>query len=153
MSAPERQIRLRNLIDEIRELTNSLSLETNRLASELVDCPSFPSVHTVDRIQVMVGDVELLNSACRALVNDLAGFRVPNSRSGALHQPLSRRECQVLRLLAAGATLSQSAARLGISVKSASTYRARILRKCNLKTTGDLIRYAVRRHLSPLDSA
>ncbi|HJT19041.1 MAG TPA: response regulator transcription factor [Nitrospira sp.] len=56
---------------------------------------------------------------------------------------LSIREIEVLSLLAKGCTVSQAAARLNLSVKTVSTYRARLLEKLNLRTTADLIRYAV----------
>lgn len=60
---------------------------------------------------------------------------------------LSSREMEVLSLLAKGRTVSQVAARLKLSVKTVSTYRARLLQKLNLETTADLIRYAFERHL------
>lgn len=60
---------------------------------------------------------------------------------------LSSRELEVLSLLARGRTVSQVAARLKLSVKTVSTYRARLLQKLNLETTADLIRYAVERQL------
>jgi DNA-binding NarL/FixJ family response regulator len=49
----------------------------------------------------------------------------------------------VLTLLAKGRTVSQAAKRLKLSVKTISTYRSRLLEKLDLRTTADLIRYAV----------
>jgi two-component system, NarL family, invasion response regulator UvrY len=60
-----------------------------------------------------------------------------------LHESLSAREMEVLVLLARGRTASQVAAKLRLSVKTVSTYRTRLLDKLGLKTTADLIRYAV----------
>ncbi len=60
---------------------------------------------------------------------------------------LSSRELEVLSWLAKGRTVSQVAARLKLSVKTVSTYRARLLQKVNLETPADLIRYAVERQL------
>lgn len=59
------------------------------------------------------------------------------------HSHLSSRELEVLSLLAKGRTVSQAATRLKLSVKTVSTYRTRLLEKLRLKTTADLIRYAV----------
>jgi two-component system response regulator NreC len=56
---------------------------------------------------------------------------------------LSRREQQVLRLLAYGHTLIEIAARLEISRKSIETYRARIREKLGLHTRADIVRYAL----------
>lgn len=56
---------------------------------------------------------------------------------------LSDREYQVLQKMAAGKTPTDIAQELSVSIKTVSTYRARILEKLHLRTTADLIRYAV----------
>ncbi len=58
------------------------------------------------------------------------------------HETLSAREYQVLRLLAAGKTVSDIATELSLSVKTVSTYRTRILEKLDLRNTAEIIRYA-----------
>ncbi len=55
---------------------------------------------------------------------------------------LSERERAVVALLAQGYTLSQAAERLGLSVKTASTYKQRALNKLGLLDTPDLVRWA-----------
>ena len=56
---------------------------------------------------------------------------------------LSNREYQVLALLGAGKSVKEIAAGAKLSSKTVSTYRTRLLQKLNLKTTADLIRYAL----------
>ena len=63
------------------------------------------------------------------------------------HDRLSDREYQVLRMLAAGRPVSQIAADLSLSIKSISTYRARILKKMGMQTNADLIRYGLNNNL------
>jgi two-component system, NarL family, response regulator NreC len=58
--------------------------------------------------------------------------------------PLSARELQVLKLIADGKITKEVATVLGISVKTAETYRSRIMEKLDLHITADLVRYAVR---------
>ena len=58
------------------------------------------------------------------------------------HQTLSDREFQVLRMIGSGKTVSEIAEELSLSVKTVSTYRARILEKMSLKTNAELTRYA-----------
>jgi two-component system invasion response regulator UvrY len=58
------------------------------------------------------------------------------------HELLSRREYQVMCLLASGETVSEAARDLILSVKTVSTYRARVLKKLQLKNNAELIRYA-----------
>ncbi|WP_447972554.1 response regulator [Nitrospira sp. Kam-Ns4a] len=64
-----------------------------------------------------------------------------------LHARLSDREYQVLCMLATGKTVGQIAEVLTLSVTTVSTYRVRVLKKLNLKTTADLVSYALRHWL------
>lgn len=66
-----------------------------------------------------------------------------------LHQGLSDREYQVLRMIASGRAVSQIAEDLSLSVKTVSTYRARILDKMEMKNNAELMRYAMRHRLVP----
>jgi DNA-binding NarL/FixJ family response regulator len=59
------------------------------------------------------------------------------------HERLSQREFEVLRLLASGTAVSDIAEALSLSDKTVSTYRSRILEKLHLKTTAELVRYAL----------
>ncbi|MGE3276569.1 MAG: LuxR C-terminal-related transcriptional regulator [Vicinamibacterales bacterium] len=64
-----------------------------------------------------------------------------------LHEELSDREFQVLRQLSEGFTLTEVADHLSLSVKTVSTYRARVLAKLGVRTTAGLIRYALENHV------
>jgi DNA-binding NarL/FixJ family response regulator len=64
-----------------------------------------------------------------------------------LHETLSDRELEVLRMIASGKTVSQMADELHLSVTTVSTYRARILQKMNMTTNAELMRYALSNHL------
>ena len=71
-------------------------------------------------------------------------------RKGAdtpIHELLSDREFQVLRMIASGKTVKEIASEIHLSPKTVSTYRARILEKTGMKTTVELIRYALQTHL------
>ncbi len=61
-----------------------------------------------------------------------------------MHESLSEREFQIFRKLAVGQTASKIAEELFISVKTVSTYRARILQKMKMKTNADLTYYAIK---------
>jgi two-component system, NarL family, response regulator NreC len=60
---------------------------------------------------------------------------------------LSSRERQVLQLVAEGKTTKEIAAVLGISIKTADSHRARIMRKLDIHDTAGLVRFAIRRGL------
>ncbi|MBN3729423.1 response regulator transcription factor [Burkholderia sp. Tr-20390] len=69
--------------------------------------------------------------------------------SGRLpHYELSNREYETLCLFGAGKRLSDIARAMSISVKTVSTYRARLLEKLKMSTTAELIRYAVTHNLA-----
>ena len=76
---------------------------------------------------------------------------LPHERRGGRqpHELLSDREYQVLRMLGAGRTVSEIAAELSLSVKTVSTYRARILEKTGLRTTPELMHYVISHNLTP----
>jgi two-component system, NarL family, invasion response regulator UvrY len=78
-----------------------------------------------------------------AVAEELALHQQPE-RSQRPHEVLSDREYQVLRMIASGLTVSQISARLTLSVKTISTYRARVLEKMNLRSNAELMRYALR---------
>jgi DNA-binding NarL/FixJ family response regulator len=60
---------------------------------------------------------------------------------------LSDREFQVLRLIASGKAVSEIAKELSLSVKTISTYRARILEKMGMKNNAELMYYAIQHRL------
>lgn len=59
------------------------------------------------------------------------------------HENLSDREFEVLRLIATGKTPTEIAAHLSLSVKTVSTYRARLLQKMGMRHNAELTHYAV----------
>jgi DNA-binding NarL/FixJ family response regulator len=64
-----------------------------------------------------------------------------------VHERLSDREYQVLRLIAAGKSTREIADTLLLSIKTVSTYRSRILEKMEMRSAAELTAYAVRHHL------
>ncbi len=64
------------------------------------------------------------------------------------HEILSDREYQIFLLLASAKTATEIAASLGLSVKTISTYRSRILEKMHLRNNAELMRYVVDKHLT-----
>ena len=69
------------------------------------------------------------------------------SKSDRPIDPLSSRERQVLQLIAEGKSTRDVASLLGISVKTAESHRARLMKKLDIHETASLVRYAVRRGL------
>ena len=78
---------------------------------------------------------------------------VQRSESASIdpYDRLTTREREVLNLVAQGNSNSEVASRLTISTRTAETHRASVMRKLNLRTQTDLIRYALRRGILPLE--
>lgn len=64
-----------------------------------------------------------------------------------VHEVLSDREYQVMHMIATGKSVKEIAEELELSVKTVSTYRARILTKLNMKNNAEIVLYAVQNKL------
>jgi two-component system response regulator NreC len=64
---------------------------------------------------------------------------------------LTERETEILRLIVDGIPVSSIAEKLFVSVKTVNTHRQNILEKLDLKSTADLVKYALRRGIISLD--
>ena len=84
-------------------------------------------------------------------VNPALGARMvaaeAKEHAEAKADPLSEREHEVLRLLALGHTNQEIAKALYISVRTAETHRAHIMRKLGLASRAELVRYALAREI------
>jgi two-component system response regulator NreC len=68
------------------------------------------------------------------------------------YETLTTREREVLQLAVEGHTSTEIAARLGISSRTAEAHRSNLMHKLGLHTQADLIRYALRRGIIPLEN-
>lgn len=69
------------------------------------------------------------------------------SREKPRHATLSDREFQIFRAIAMGKTASEIAAELSLSVKTISTYRARVMEKMAMTKNAEIIHYALKNQL------
>jgi DNA-binding NarL/FixJ family response regulator len=103
-----------------------------------------PSRHLLTAVDALARHAIFLTpSLSDALVRRLGGR---GSGAGGA-SPLTSREREVVRLLAAGRPNREVAAALCISVKTVESHRANVMRKLELTTVVDLVRYAVRNRL------
>jgi DNA-binding NarL/FixJ family response regulator len=77
----------------------------------------------------------------------LAGYLAADAEK-PLHEKLSDREYQVLRMIAAGKATRRISTELKLSVKTIGTYRSRIFEKMKMKSPAELAAYVVRNKLS-----
>jgi DNA-binding NarL/FixJ family response regulator len=92
--------------------------------------------------KVMAGGRYVSAALAEKLASDLN-----EDRERPMHETLSDREFEVLRMIGSGKTISQIADQLHLAGTTVSTYRARLLEKMNLTNTAELMHYALRNHL------
>ncbi|HXV76483.1 MAG TPA: response regulator transcription factor [Candidatus Polarisedimenticolaceae bacterium] len=98
-------------------------------AQELVE-----AIRAVER-----GEVYISRAVSQRVLQQLRRPRTDRLGVGAL----SQREFELLRVLGAGLSLKECAEALNISTSTASTYRARLMQKLGLRTTAEIIRFAL----------
>ncbi|HEY8538456.1 MAG TPA: response regulator transcription factor [Steroidobacteraceae bacterium] len=81
------------------------------------------------------------------IVAELLASEAAAEEEGPLHNRLSERELQVFTRIAKGVSPAVMANELGLSVKTVSTYRARILEKMGMRSNAEIAAYAVRNQL------
>ncbi len=89
------------------------------------------------------GEIYITPKFSRLVIDQLRKPRRDRVGVGAL----STRELELLRILASGVGIKEAAGRLKVSVSTASTYRARLMKKLNLESTSELIRFAIENNL------
>jgi len=105
----------------------------------LQDCDFKELVFAVRK--VARGDYYLTGPAGRELVYE---YVTPGEKSGEISTLMTRREKELARLLADGYSTKEAAGRLNISVKTAETHRASIMKKLNAKNVTDIVKYCIR---------
>ncbi len=91
---------------------------------------------------VVAGGKYITTKTAEKLVKEIKEDSVKSS-----HDKLSNREYQVMCMIASGKTVKEISKYLCLSIKTVSTYRARILEKMKLKNNSELTFYAIKNEL------
>ncbi len=97
----------------------------------------------VDAIRMVASGKKYISAE---VAQELAS-QVSGERDGLPHEGLSNREYQTLCMIASGLPVSAIAEKLVLSVKTISMYRARLLKKMQLKNNAELTHYAIKQGL------
>jgi DNA-binding NarL/FixJ family response regulator len=129
--------------------------ESEHFANEALTAGAQGYVFKSDAAQEVVDAVKALRDGHQYLTRRLQKFadRLPLKRNGRRKVMrtggMTRREIEVLQLLSEGNTNKTTGERLGISIKTVETHRARLMKKLGIKSLAELVRYAVREHIVP----
>ena len=123
--------------------------DSEQTVREAVSCGARGYVVKADAGRDLIAAVESVSRHQFFLSPKLApsgdGFRM-STHEGPMAR-LTRRECEILQLLAEGYGNKEIATRLEISVKTAETHRTNMMRKISAHSLADLVRYAIRNGL------
>ena len=145
--------KIRKMLPRTEVLVLSLHY-SDQLVREVLDSGARAYILKSDADRDLLAAVEALannrsfftSGAAQILID---GFCKPTStpETPLLRKALSAREREVVQLLAEGKTSKEVAVVLGISVKTAETHRANIMRKLDMHSVSELVRYAVRHNM------
>jgi two-component system response regulator NreC len=136
---PETHVLILTMHDDPAYLRSALAAgASGYLLKRAVDAELLAAIRAVHRGGIFV-DPRLASF----LVQDVLAKRNRGSGSGRPVNILSRRELQVLRLVARGYTSAQIAKQIFVGVKTIETYRARFAEKLGLRKRSEVIRFAV----------
>ena len=130
--------------------------ESDQLIREVLDAGARGYMLKSDAGKDLVAAVESLRNrkpyfTTRVSEVVLTGFLKGPTRAAEeavpAHSRLTVREREIVQLLAEGKSNKEVAAALNISVKTAETHRSRIMAKLQLRSIGELVRYAVRNRI------
>jgi DNA-binding NarL/FixJ family response regulator len=128
---------------------------TDQLVREVVDCGARGYILKSDADRDLVSAVESIANRRTYFTREaseilLDGFSRPDvviEPKTTARNRLTPREREIVQLLAEGKTSKEVAVALGISVKTAETHRANIMRKLELHSVSELVRYAIRNQI------
>jgi DNA-binding NarL/FixJ family response regulator len=128
---------------------------SDQLLRDIVEAGARAYIMKSDADRDLVSAVEALAShrtffTARAAEMLLNGFSMQNSVPDPethLRNRLTSREREIVQLLAEGKSSKEVAVALGISVKTAETHRANIMRKLEIHSVSEVVRYAVKNQI------
>jgi DNA-binding NarL/FixJ family response regulator len=105
--------------------------------------------HLVSAVKAILDGRHYFSSqVSEVLFDSFRNKNLPHLQSADASAPKpTSREREIIQLLAEGKSNKEVAASLGISVKTAETHRAAVMRKLGFHSIGELVRYAIRNHI------
>jgi two-component system invasion response regulator UvrY len=145
-----------DLINDIKQLFPKLPIlvltmhPEERFAVRALKAGAFGYLTKDSKPEELVKAIRQISSGRKYITESLAEIlatELDHDINKPLHEILSDREFQIMRMIASGEKVGAIADKLSISVRTVNTYRIRILNKMNMKTNAELTLYAIENHL------
>ena len=141
-----------NIIPDTRVLILTVH-ESEQIVREVLEVGARGFVLKSDAARDLVAAVEALqrrgtfftSKVAETVLHGFLNHRVTDEKP--FKERLTAREREVVQLLAEGKTSKEVAVTLNLSVKTAETHRTNVMRKLDLHSVADLVRYAVRNNI------
>jgi DNA-binding NarL/FixJ family response regulator len=126
--------------------------ESDQLAAEVLQAGAHGCVLKSDSARLLVAAVESVAERKPFFTGKVAAMMLEGRvrpQDGAVSR-LTPREREIVQLLAEGLTNKEAAAKLGISAKTVDAHRTNIMRRLNLHSFAEMVRYAIRENIVAL---
>ena len=125
--------------------------ESENLIREVLKVGARGYVSKTDAIRDLVTAINAVRSGVTFFTAKVAevvleGY-LDKDKSGATNSRLTPRQREIIQLLAEGQSSKEIAVALGLSIKTAETHRANIMKRLNCHSASEIVRYAVRTHI------
>ncbi len=126
------------------------AISTERFAIKTLKAGASAFLSEQTSIEDLVIGINKIMSGTKYIESKLSeriSLRAIDSSYNSPHERLSEREFEVMKMIASGKKISGIASELSLSINTVSTYRARLSEKLNIKSTADIVRYALEHNL------
>jgi DNA-binding NarL/FixJ family response regulator len=123
--------------------------DSDNLIREVLKVGARGYVSKTDAIRDLVTAINAVRSGVTFFTAKVAEVVLEGylDKTGAADSRLTPRQREIIQLLAEGQSSKEIAVALGLSVKTAETHRANIMRRLNYHSVSEIVRYAVRNNI------
>jgi DNA-binding NarL/FixJ family response regulator len=123
--------------------------ESENLIREVLKVGARGYVSKTDAIRDLVAAINAVRSGVTFFTAKVAEVLLEGylDKSGTTDNRLTPRQREIIQLLAEGQSSKEIAVALGLSVKTAETHRANIMKRLNCHSASEIVRYAVRNNI------
>ncbi len=147
--------RLRDELPEVKVIALTMHSKT-QVIRKMLEAGAMGYLSKNCTSDELVKAINIVNSGGKYLSEEITDIVIKDylskdEETSSKSEDLSEREVEILKLIVDGMPVSTIADKLFVSVKTVNTHRQNILEKLDLKSTADLVKYALKKGIINLD--